>query len=126
MSGLEAASVYVAANILILVWLAFRVVGNRLRDRGTEGVSDELANTIRVHGNATEYIPAMLIGLVALALLNGSVNLIHGLGVVFTVARISHVIGMTGGAIQFRQIGILVTWICMVIVSLALLYHVFT
>ena len=126
MTGLEAASVYVAVNILILVWLAVRVVGNRIRERDQDSVSDELASTIRVHGNASEYIPAMLIGLVGLALLDGAVLVIHGLGITFTLARILHVIGMNGGPIQARQIGILLTWACMVIVSLAMLYHVFT
>lgn len=127
MTGLEAASVYVAVNILILIWLASRVVARRFPERISlgDGGDERLTKAIRVHGNASEYVPGMLIGLVALALLEGSVNVIHGLGIAFTLARLSHVVGMSGGPIQFRQIGILVTWLCMVIVSLALLYHVF-
>lgn len=128
MTGLETASVYIAVNILILIWLAFRVVSHRFRGKIStgDGGSDDLATAIRVHGNATEYIPAMLIGLLALAFLQAPSWLIHALGVTFTIGRLMHPIGMTNGPIQFRQFGILLSWACMVILALALLYYVFT
>lgn len=128
MSGLEVASVYVAANILILVWLAFRVVSHRFRGRISlgDGGSEDLAVAIRVHGNASEYIPAMLVGLLALAFLEVPVWIIHALGATFTVSRLLHPVGMTTGPIQLRQVGVLLTWLCMVILSLVLLYFVFT
>ncbi len=127
MSALSVASVYVAVNILILVWLAVRVVGRRFRGKISmgDGGSDDLATAIRVHGNATEYIPAMLVGLLVLAFLDVPVWIIHALGATFTFGRLIHPIGMTGGPIQFRQVGILLTWICMVILSLVLLYFAF-
>ena len=127
MSGLEVASVYIAANILILVWLAFRVVSRRFRGRISmgDGGSDELATAIRVHGNATEYIPATLVGLIALAFLQAPNWAIHALGVAFTLGRLMHPIGMTSGPLILRQLGVILTWISMVILSLALLYFVF-
>ena len=128
MPGLEVASVYIAANILILVWLAFRVVTHRARGKISmgDGGSSDLATAIRVHGNATEYIPAMLVGLIALAFLQAPSWVIHALGATFTLGRLMHPMGMTGGPIQLRQLGILLTWLCMVILSLVLLYFVFT
>ena len=128
MTGLEVASVYVAVNILILVWLAFRVVTHRARGKISlgDGGSDDLAVAIRVHGNASEYIPAMLVGLMALAFLSAPNWVIHALGATFTLGRLMHPIGMTRGPIQLRQIGILLTWLCLVILSLVLLYYVFT
>lgn len=128
MTGLEVASVYIAANILILVWLAFRVVTHRARGKISmgDGGSSDLATAIRVHGNATEYIPAMLVGLIALAFLQAPNWVIHALGATFTLGRLMHPMGMTGGPIQLRQLGILLTWLCMVILSLVLLYFVFT
>lgn len=128
MTGLEVASVYIAANILILIWLAFRVVTHRFRGKISmgDGGSSELATAIRVHGNASEYIPAMLVGLVALAFLQAPNWAIHGLGAGFTLGRLLHPVGMSGGPMLLRQLGIMLSWTTMIILSLALLYYAFT
>lgn len=128
MSALQVASVYIAINILMLVWLAFRVVSRRFRGKISmgDGGSEDLAKAIRVHGNASEYTPAMLIGLLALAFLQGPVWSIHALGIGFTFGRILHAIGMGSGPIILRQLGMVMTWTAMVILSLALLYLVFS
>lgn len=128
MTGLEVASVYIAANILILIWLAFRVVTHRFRGKISmgDGGSSDLATAIRVHGNASEYIPAMLVGLIALAFLQAPNWAIHGLGAAFTLGRLLHPVGMSGGPIQLRQLGIMLSWTTMIILSLALLYYAFT
>ncbi len=128
MSALEVASVYIAVNILILIWLAFRVVSRRFRGKISQGDggSDDLAIAIRVHGNASEYIPGMLVGLLVLAFLQAPTWAIHALGIAFTLGRLMHVVGMSSGPIQFRQVGILLTWSSMIILSLVMLYLVFT
>lgn len=128
MSGLQVASVYIAINILILIWLAVRVVSRRRSGKISlgDGGSDDLAVAIRVHGNATEYIPAMMVGLFVLAFLEGPVWSLHALGITFTIGRLMHVIGMGSGPIIFRQLGVMLTWLSMVIVSLAILYVAFT
>ncbi|MEP1144167.1 MAG: MAPEG family protein [Henriciella sp.] len=128
MSALQVASVYIAVNILILVWLAFRVVSHRFSGKISmgDGGSEELAKAIRVHGNATEYIPAMLVGLLALAFLSAPIWSLHALGIGFTLGRLLHAFGMGGGPLIFRQLGIVLTWTSMVILSLALLYLAFT
>ena len=128
MSALQVASVYIAINILMLVWLAFRVVSRRFRGKISmgDGGSEDLAKAIRVHGNASEYTPAMLIGLLALAFLQGPIWIIHALGIGFTVGRVSHAIGMGSGPLILRQLGMVLTWTAMVILSLALLYMVFS
>ena len=128
MSALQVASVYIAINILLLVWLAFRVVSRRFRGKISmgDGGSEDLAKAIRVHGNASEYTPAMLIGLLALAFLLAPIWSIHALGIGFTVGRVSHAIGMGSGPLILRQLGMVLTWTAMVILSLALLYMVFS
>lgn len=128
MSGLQVASVYIAINILILIWLAMRVVSRRRSGKISlgDGGSDDLAVAIRVHGNATEYIPAMMVGLFVLAFLESPVWSLHALGITFTIGRLMHVIGMGSGPIIFRQLGVMLTWLSMVIVSLAILYVAFT
>ena len=128
MSGLQVASVYIAINILILVWLAVRVVSRRRSGKISlgDGGSDDLAVAIRVHGNATEYIPAMMVGLLVLTFLESPVWSLHALGLTFTLGRLMHVVGMGSGPIIFRQLGVMLTWLSMVIVSLAILYFAFT
>jgi len=128
MSSFQVASVYIAINILILVWLAIRVVSRRRRGKISigDGGSDDLAVAIRVHGNASEYIPATLVGLLALAFLDSPVWSLHALGVTFTLGRLMHAFGMGSGPIIFRQLGVALTWLTMLIVSLAILYFAFT
>lgn len=128
MTALQVAAVYIAVNILILIYLAVRVVAGRRKDQVSmgDGGSESLATAIRVHGNATEYIPAALVGLLALAFLSAPIWAIHALGISFTLGRLLHAIGMARGPIQFRQLGMVLTWTPMVILSLALLYLAFT
>lgn len=128
MSALQVASVYIAVNILMLVWFAFGVVSRRFRGKISmgDGGSDDLAKAIRVHGNASEYIPATLIGLLALAFLQGPIWALHACGITFTIGRFMHAFGMGGGPLIFRQLGMMLTWLTMVILSLALLYFAFT
>ncbi len=128
MTELQVAAVYIAVNMLIMVYLAFRVVQRRFKGKISigDGGSDSLATAIRVHGNASEYIPATLVGLLALAFLSAPLWAIHALGIGFTLGRLLHAIGMARGPMQFRQIGIVLTWGAMVSLSLALLYFAFT
>lgn len=128
MTEFQVAAVYIAANILIMVYLAFRVVTRRFKGQVSmgDGGSESLAKAIRVHGNASEYIPGTLVGLLAMALLSAPIWIIHALGITFTIGRLLHAVGMARGPIAFRQIGMVLTWTAMVILSLALLYHAFT
>jgi len=128
MTGLQVASVYIAVNILMLVWFAMRVVARRFRGKISmgDGGSEDLARAIRVHGNASEYVPPMLVGLLTLAFLDSPIWSLHALGVSFTLGRLLHALGMSGGPLIARQIGMMLTWLAMGIVSLAILYLVFT
>ncbi|MEL7032981.1 MAG: MAPEG family protein [Pseudomonadota bacterium] len=128
MSALQVAGVYIAINILMLVWFAMRVVARRFRGKISmgDGGSEDLARAIRVHGNASEYTPPMLIGLLALAFLESPIWALHALGIGFTLGRLMHAVGMGGGPIILRQLGMVLTWTAMGIVSLAILYFAFT
>ncbi|HCE24880.1 MAG TPA: glutathione S-transferase [Hyphomonas sp.] len=127
MTSLEVAGVYVAVNMLLLIYLAFRVVSVRQSAKvsvGTGG-NEMLELRTRVHGNATEYIPSMLVGLVILALMGLPAWAIHVVGGVFTLGRLMHVIGLGGTIMAMRAGGILLSWIAMVLTALAILYHAF-
>ncbi|MEQ3650755.1 MAPEG family protein [Hyphomonas sp.] len=125
MTSLEAAGVYVAINMLLLIYLAFRVVSVRQSAKvsiGTGG-NEMLELRTRVHGNATEYIPSMLVGLVVMALMGLPVWILHVAGGVFTLGRVMHIIGLGGTVMPMRAGGILLSWIAMVLAALAILYH---
>ena len=127
MTSLEVAGVYVAVNMLLLIYLAFRVVSVRQSARisiGTGG-NEQLEVRTRVHGNAAEYIPAMLVGLVVLALMGLPGWAIHVGGGAFTLGRGMHMVGMSGNILPLRAGGILLSWISMILVAGAILFHAF-
>jgi len=125
MSPLQIAAMYIAANILILIWLSFRVVAWRRKSRGVanDAIPDGLARAIRVHGNASEYIPAAMLGLLVIALLapTGPGWVVHVIGVVFTAGRVMHAIGYSRTILLLRQLGIVLTWGAMIGVVVTLL-----
>lgn len=114
MVRLEIAALYVGANILILLGLAFVVLKARqsrkiiLGDGGDEGTM----RAIRAHANAAEYIPAALVGLVLLALLDPAAPLwlLHAGGLTLTAGRLLHGIGLNAGPLNLgRMAGMLLT-----------------
>lgn len=98
MTALEAAALYTALNLLILLVLGLGAAFARGRHKisiGTGGVVD-MEVRFRAHANAAEWIPGALIGLVLIALAGMPVLLIHGLGIALTLARFAH--GVTLGS----------------------------
>jgi uncharacterized protein len=116
MTKLDWASVYAGANILILFLLAFGVVGARQKHKVSlgDGGNPAVLQAIRAHGNATEYIPAALVGLGLMAILDPVPLLaVQVLGGLFTFGRIAHGVGLSGnpGVSAGRMVGTLSTWI---------------
>lgn len=124
MTAIEVAAIHVAINTLLLVWLAFRVVMHRMRTRTSIGTGNDpgLELAVRVHGNAAEYAPIAMIGLVVGALLNLPVWAVHALGGVFTGGRLVHAIGFGAGIIPLRQLGMVLTWTGMLGIAGALVW----
>ncbi len=115
MTALSAAALYTGINILLLFLLSFRVVGSRMRTKvslGTGGDPD-LELRIRAHGNAAEYIPASMLGLIVLALLAAPVWAILVLGGVFTLGRLLHALGLSATILWARQFGMILSWLGM-------------
>jgi len=124
MTGLEAAGLYIGLNLLLLIYLALRVVGQRRKTRTSigDGGHPDLALAIRVHGNAAEYVPAAIGGLLALALLDAPVWAVHALGGLLTVARLAHAVGFGAGILVGRQLGTVLTWVSLIVLGGALIY----
>ena len=75
----------------------------------------ELALRIRRHGNFVESVPLALI-LMGLAEMRGApVYLLHGMGVVLVLARLSHAVGLSvaNPSHPLRILGVLATQIAM-------------
>ncbi|HEY4344216.1 MAG TPA: MAPEG family protein [Parvibaculum sp.] len=126
--SLEIIGVYIGINLLINLFLAYRVSANRVRSNVMTGTGEDSAlyNANRAHITNVEYTPIILIGLVALHLLSGSIYVIHVVGLLLTVGRILHAIGLTSAAGKStppRLIGTVLTWLAQLIAGVACLYY---
>ena len=109
----EAVGLYIGLNLILTLVLAILVVRQRAKhdiSLGTGG-NEDLERAMRAHGNNVEYVAIALPGLIALALLGASTMLIHVAGLLVTLGRVGHAIGITNEVTVFRQIGTLATWI---------------
>ncbi|MBY0567826.1 MAG: MAPEG family protein [Hyphomonadaceae bacterium] len=128
MLRLEAAALYAGVNILILLVLAVLVVGGRRKHKITlgDGGNDDFSRAVRAHGNAAEYIPAGIAGLLFLALMDETVVpfwLLHAAGISLTLGRILHGWGLHTGTLNFgRMFGMILTWLSYVLLGGGLLY----
>lgn len=119
MNSTQAAAIYVGLNIALLIFLGARVVGRRRSAQVSvgDGGDADLNLRIRTHGNASEYIPAFLVGLFMTSSLGLAVWGVHILGTAFTLGRVLHAIGLSGTVMPARAFGTLLTWIPMLVVA---------
>ncbi|MBA3070298.1 MAG: MAPEG family protein [Hyphomonas sp.] len=117
MSSIAAATLYAGLFGLFVLVLKINVGRVRTAEKIAfgDGDNEALQRAVRVQGNAVEDVPVVLVGLLALGLMNAPVLLIHGLGATFLVARILHAIGLGGssGGSPGRMFGTLLTLIVM-------------
>ncbi|MBI2791218.1 MAG: MAPEG family protein [Gammaproteobacteria bacterium] len=105
---------YASLLAFVMIGLGYRVV--RLRRKYRVGVLDgghhELTQAIRIHGNATEWVPIVLILFACAESLQLSPWVLHGLGIVLVLSRILHIQGLrkSVGRSFGRYAGIVGTW----------------
>lgn len=110
-------AIYAGINGLILLMLAIRVARQRGISKvglGTGG-DTTLERRVRIHGNAAESIPIILI-LLGLAEACGSQPwLLHGIGIALTLGRLLHIWGITqsSGVSPGRVSGMILTWLAL-------------
>jgi uncharacterized membrane protein YecN with MAPEG domain len=127
MLRLEIAALYAGVNILILLALAILVGAGRTKHKIVlgEGDNPEFLRSLRAHANAAEYVPAALVGILMLALLEPAAPLwlLHASGLSLTIGRISHGVGLHMGALNIgRAVGMLLTWIAYLLIGGGLIY----
>ncbi|HEY4115249.1 MAG TPA: MAPEG family protein [Rhizomicrobium sp.] len=123
---------YTALNALIMLVLGVLVTRARVKtqtDIGDAG-KPEMAGPLRAHANNTEYVPMALLLMWALTLptFGASIWLVHTIGVLLTIGRIVHAIGLSRsvGPSPMRFIGMILTWIAYVVGIVALFWYVFS
>ena len=85
-------SIYAALAGIIIFGLAYRVVRLRRRERIALGHGDNkhLRRAIRVHANATENIPVILILMLLLEINGGATWALHLFGILTILGRLIH------------------------------------
>jgi len=114
---------------LLLLALAIETVSKRLKLKAAFGDAEdpELIAATRSHGNLAEHAPIVLIMLGLLEYSGANTSLVAGLAIAFVVSRLAHVIGLhqksePGQAPRARQIGVIGTWLVMLILAGLLLF----
>lgn len=122
-------AVFAAVTGLLLLVLSGQVVKYRIKYRQGLGIADdpEFEAAVRAHANLIEYAPLGLI-MLGIAEINGvSSTLIYWTGMALVVGRILHAWGMIngkGGPHKARMIGILLTWLAILVAAILLLQNV--
>ena len=125
MTALHAAGFWSGLLILLLVVLSIRVVMTRQRQRVIlgDGGDEVMIVAARRFGNAAEYTPVAIGGLVLLALLGWPAWVIHLIGGAFFVGRVIHPLGLAfgKGPPPARVIGMTLTWLPLIAAAVLLI-----
>lgn len=123
-------AVFAAFTALLMLFLAWRVTTFRRKHNaglGDGGGDRDFQVAIRAHANLVEYAPITLI-MLAVGELNGvSSGQIYGVGMLFIIGRLLHAWGFIkrrGGASLPRFLGVLFTWLSMLILAVMLVINV--
>ena len=116
----SALALYVGLNLLLTLVLAINVVRHRFK--GDSGDPVALEKAVRAHGNNTEYVPIILVGLGVMAVMGASAQTISILGGTLFVARVFHAYGIQQAKVPnvFGMVGNIVTWLVMLCVATTL------
>ncbi len=110
---------------LFILGLALRVVlARRASAIGLgDGGDETLRRRIRIHGNATEYVPLALLLMLMAEVGGSSPATMHALGGSLTLGRLAHAQGLTqsSGDSPGRLIGNTLTWLSIAAASVILI-----
>lgn len=122
MTSLSITGFYASLLALLFIGFSINIIRERLSAKvgiGT-GENTTLAKRVRIHGNFAEYVPLALILMGCYEINGASALMLHLLGGVLLLARLSHAIGIskTIGSSKSRQIGVLATFIVLLVLSI--------
>jgi uncharacterized membrane protein YecN with MAPEG domain len=127
MSPVQAAALNIGLLIVLMLGLKMYVAAKRGRLPSGE-TTPEFARVQRVQMNAVEDVPALMVGIGALAMLGMPAWYIHMVGLVLLVSRVLHASGLasSSGFSIGRAAGTTGTLLVYLAVAGALLVHAFT
>jgi uncharacterized protein len=101
------AGLYAGILALIYIYLAVCVIRMRVltETKLGDGGHDGLINTIRAHGNFSEYVPLALLMIGFLNYQGVPVWAIHALGITLTAGRIVHAYSIHRDILKLRPVG---------------------
>ena len=118
--------IYAALLALLYVFLSARVI--KLRMKYQVGIGDGqqtlLTRAIRVQGNFGEYVPFALLLVWMYETLSGGLIVVHLLGIALLIGRLLHAYGVSQKqeVLKYRQIGMVMTFMVIVVSALLLLF----
>ena len=121
--GFSAFVLWLGLNTLLMLVLALNVTRMRFKVGAEPSAEPALERAIRAHGNNIEYVPIIMIGIGVLAVIGYGATWIHTLGGVLLLGRLAHAHGIqqdSGGIPPTRVAGNFMTWVVMLVVSIAL------
>jgi uncharacterized membrane protein YecN with MAPEG domain len=126
---LQIAAFYIALNAIVTLALAINAAMTRGRTKVLlgDGGNETMLRAMRAHANNVEYVPLTLVMLLALALLQTSILVLHIVGLCLLLGRVAHGLGLAikSGISAGRGIGILLTLIAMLVAIVFLLMKAF-
>lgn len=128
MNPVQAAALHVGLLVVVMLALKLYVGMQRGRLQIPSGeTTPEFSRVTRVQLNAVEDVPALMAGILGLALLGMPVWYIHAVGLALVVSRVLHAIGLasSSGFSLGRIVGAVGTMIVYFAVAGALLVHAF-
>jgi uncharacterized membrane protein YecN with MAPEG domain len=115
---------------LMAAFLSILVIRQRWRVKSSLGDHGDiyLQRAIRAHGNFLEFTPLFLLLLLLLVLIEMNTALLHGLALLFFAGRIIHAFGISREpeTIKFRMIGMVMTLMALISVTLLCLFVALT
>ena len=123
--SIQAATLWGGLLILLMLVLSGVVVSRRRLHMIEFGDGEEREKTcaVRAFANAAEYVPAGMCGLILLAFVGAPPLLIHGVGGVLFVGRAFHALGLLfqRGPSLGRSIGMVLTWLALLVAAVSLI-----
>lgn len=123
---MSAIALYTGILGIILLVLSFKVVKQRQKYEIAigDGDQEDLIRAMRVQGNFVEYVPLALLLLATSQLALDCILLTHIAGISLVIARILHAYGLgkTSGVSKGRFVGIILTWLVILVLSAANIY----
>lgn len=113
-----------AVCALMLLITAIMTVRARLAAKIAfgDGGNARLVSASRSHGNLAEHAPIVIILLFLLESARANHMALMGIGALFLVGRVAHIVGLhtqaeAGKAPLMRQIGVIATWLTLLLLS---------